>query len=84
MSKYNDGELENLWDSLSDVPFDEDADGDLILAEDWEMFFKGETREEILHWFDEQHSKGVAWLLYEYHEGRSKENGDYALKEVST
>lgn len=64
MSKYNDGEVESLWDTLSDVPFDEDSDGELILAVDWEMFPKGTSRDDIWHWFDEHHSKGVWFLLY--------------------
>ena len=29
-------------------------------------FAAGTHREEIWHWFDERHTKGVAYLLYDY------------------
>lgn len=60
-------------ENLEDVPFNEDADGRLVLANDYRfmvgsreiaMFPKGTDREEIWHWFDENHPKGVAYLLY--------------------
>ena len=60
---HDDRTLEWLWDDLEDVLFDEDPDGRLILAEDWEGFRKGTEREEIWHWFDKEHSKGIAYLL---------------------
>ena len=60
-----DLDLENLWLELADVPFDDnDPDVDMTLAENWKWFSKGTPREEIWHWFDERHSKGVAFLLY--------------------
>ena len=61
-----DKEIEQKWNELEDVLFDEIEDGELIIAEDWFLFNKGCNREDIWHWFDEHHSKGVAWLLYEY------------------
>ena len=64
--EYSDSELENIWDELTDVPFDEDDDGELILSMDWRQFSKGTSRTAIWAFFDEKHSKGVAWLLYEY------------------
>lgn len=60
----DDKQLETMWDSLADVPFDENENGELVIAEDWEHFHKGDSQEDIWHWFDERHSKGVAWLLY--------------------
>lgn len=60
-----DLDLENLWLELADVPFDDnDPDVDMTLAENWKWFSKGTPREEIWRWFDERHSKGVAFLLY--------------------
>ncbi len=65
--------VEGFWKNLEDVPFNEDADGRLVLANDYRfmvgsreiaMFPKGTDREEIWHWFDENHPKGVAHLLY--------------------
>lgn len=31
-----------------------------------EMLDKATEREEIWHWFDEYHSKGVGWLMNEF------------------
>lgn len=36
------------------------------LEKDWYMFEKGTSRENIWHWFDERHSKGIAYLLYDH------------------
>ena len=48
-----DEDLEEMWASFADVPMDPETE--------WEP---GTGREEIWHWFDERHSKGVAFLLY--------------------
>ena len=58
-----DCEIEQKWRELEDVPFNEDEDGELFLEENWFMFDKGTSREEIWHWFDMAHTKGVGWLL---------------------
>ena len=63
--------LENLWEEFEDILFVEDPDSDdccfLVLAFDWENdihnFPAGTSRDEIWHWFDAYHSKGVGWLL---------------------
>lgn len=60
-----DAALERRWKELGNVPFDDPGpDSDMVLAEDWWHFEKGTEREDIWHWFDERHSKGVAFLLY--------------------
>lgn len=64
-----DKEMEQYWIELTDIPFDypeETGLSDMALAHDWLHFKKGTERDEIWHWFDENHSKGVAWLLYEF------------------
>lgn len=67
MTIHTDKSVEQMWLHLTDVPFDEDENGELILAEDWAAIFsKGDSRETIWHWFDEMHSKGVAWLLNDF------------------
>jgi hypothetical protein len=43
----SDKELEKLWDELEDVLFDEDENGELVLAGDWNVFEKGTDRESI-------------------------------------
>ena len=60
-----DQEVENIWKEFEDVPMDEDSNGELVLTHDWRQFKAGTTRTEIWKWFDEAHSKGINWLLYE-------------------
>lgn len=59
--KLTDLEIEKLWDELEDIPIDENE----CLDVDWNSWSKGTHREEIWHWFDENHSKGVYWLMNE-------------------
>ena len=56
----NDEIIEDLWKELSDIPFDEDDSGSLILVEDWFIFDKGTDRDSIWHWFDDNYSNGLA------------------------
>lgn len=53
--------LERLWDEFADVPMDPETEK---MEESFLHFPAGADREEIWHWFDERHSKGVAYLLY--------------------
>lgn len=57
--------LEIMWRELEDVPVDENESGELILVEDWYHFNAGTDRDEIWHWFDDNHSHGVAYLMFE-------------------
>lgn len=66
--KYDDEELEKMWDELGDVPVDEDECLDI----DWQGWDKGTYREEVWDWFDKQHSKGVGWLMNEYESNYNK------------
>ena len=61
-----DAELAELWAELEDVAFDDDSPTkrDMVLVDSWRGFPAGTSREDIWHWFDERHSKGVAYLLY--------------------
>lgn len=62
-----DATLERRWKELGDVPFDDPGpESDMVLAVDWWCFKKGTEREDIWHWFDEHHSKGVAFLMFGY------------------
>jgi len=67
--------VENFWRNLEDVTFFEEEDGSLVLASEYALIVKekrialfpaGTTREEIWHWFDEHHPKGVVYLLREW------------------
>lgn len=56
-----DRELEELWDEFADVPMNPETEE---MEEPFLHFPAGTNREEIWRWFDERHSKGVAYLLY--------------------
>lgn len=58
----NDTEIEKLWEELEDILTDEND----CLAVDWQGWNKGTDKNDIWHWFDEHHSKGVGWLINEY------------------
>ena len=53
-----DKALEQLWDSFGKVPVNDDD----RIDEDFLVWEKGTDRFDIWHWFDEEHSKGVAVL----------------------
>lgn len=65
LMKKLDNLLEKLWEGLEDRPFYE-KDSEQYIEEDYLEFEAGTSREDIWHWFDERHSKGVHFLLYEY------------------
>lgn len=58
----NDAAIEGLWEQFADIPMDPVTEE---IEEPYLHFPAGTHREEIWHWFDEQHSKGVYYLLYE-------------------
>ena len=57
---FRDVVVEELWDNLADVPIDPETEE---LDEPYYIWPKGTDKEDIWHWFDEHHSKGVAYLL---------------------
>lgn len=57
---FRDVVVEELWDNLTDVPIDPETEE---LDEPYYIWPKGTDKEDIWHWFDEYHSKGVAYLL---------------------
>ena len=52
--------IENLWKELEDVLMNPETEN---IEEDWFIFPKGTNRDEIWHWFDEHHSKGLGWIM---------------------
>lgn len=56
-----DEELEALWDQFADIPMNPETE---CIEEPFMGWGAGIHREEIWHWFDRRHSKGVAYLLY--------------------
>ncbi len=56
-----DQRVEELWRGFEDVPMNPETE---CMEESFLDFPAGTHREEIWMWFDENHSKGVAYLLY--------------------
>lgn len=59
--RERDTQLEKLWKQFGDIPMNPDTEK---MEESLMDFPAGTDREEIWHWFDERHSKGVVYLLY--------------------
>ena len=59
--KKRDATLETLWSEFGDIPMNPVTE---CMEEAFMSFPAGTHREEIWRWFDERHSKGVAYLLY--------------------
>ena len=77
-----DEELEELWNIFGDVPMNPDTE---CIEAPFMGWMPGVSREEIWHWFDERHSKGVAYLLYGGTEDYVPEARRlYALKKLCT
>jgi hypothetical protein len=61
MIHVKDTNLEQRWKELGDIPID-DAD---CITEPFYEWKVGTFREQIWHWFDNHHSKGVVWLIFQ-------------------
>ena len=53
--------LEEMWRQFADVPMNLETE---CIEEEFFGWGPGVSREEIWHWFDQRHSKGIAYLLY--------------------
>lgn len=58
--RERDAELELLWKQFEDVPMNPDTER---IEEEFIGFPAGTDREDIWHWFDERHSRGVVYLI---------------------
>ena len=56
-----DEDLRKLWVQFGGVPIDPETD---TLEDRFSHWETGVSREEIWHWFDQRHSKGIIYLLY--------------------
>ncbi len=65
-----DEELEELWEQFGDVPMNPETE---CIEEQFMGWGSGIHREEIWHWFDRRHSKGIAYLLYKNEFDRTPE-----------
>jgi len=54
-------ELEELWAAFCDLPMNPETE---CMEAPFLSFPVGTHREEVWHWFDERHSRGVHHLLY--------------------
>lgn len=56
-----DVKLQELWEQFDDVPVNLETE---CIEEPFLNFPAGTHRQEILAWFDQRHSTGIAYLLY--------------------
>ena len=59
--RERDAVLELMWAKLGDIPMNPETE---CIEEDFVNWPAGTPREDIWHWLDERHSKGVAYLMY--------------------
>ena len=69
--------LEELWEQFGAVPMNPETE---CIEEPFMGWDAGIHREEIWHWFDVRHSKGVAYLLYHININRAPEAEKVALE----
>lgn len=60
-NRFNDQQLEEMWERFGDIPMNPETE---CIEQPFMHWTEGTHREEIWHWFDERHSKGVYYLLY--------------------
>lgn len=58
--EFDDAHLEILWELFGDIPMNPETE---CMEEIFLCFPAGTFREDIWHWFDEKHSRGVAYLM---------------------
>ena len=58
--KFSDEQLEELWGILGDIPVNDNDES----MERFMDFPAGTHKEDVWHWFDEKHSKGVYVLMH--------------------
>lgn len=61
--KLTDKEIEDIWCELEDITVIEDSEGNQILNDNWFIFEKGTESNEIWGWFNNNHSKGLRYLI---------------------
>ena len=84
LEKPCDAQLEKMWDEFEGVATNvTDELKDKYLAEDWRGFLCGTKVEEVYHYFDENHSKGSAFLLKQKNSLYRMEISVYSLSEPS-
>lgn len=71
--------LEEAWSLFGDIPMDPETEK---MEEAFACFPAGTDREDIWHWFDQRHSKGVAYLLYK--DGIDRSEGIEKLAYLNT
>lgn len=59
--RARDALLEELWKRFGDVPMDPSTE---TMEAPFLDFPAGTSRVDIWRWFDERHSKGIAYLIY--------------------
>lgn len=70
-----DEALEELWEEFGDIPMNPETEK---IEAPFIGFPAGTDKEDVWHWFDERHSRGVHYLLYRDADGPCR----YTWKEV--
>lgn len=55
-----DKAIEQLWDAITDEPFDPETE----MFDSFIYSCPSRYQQDVWSWFDDRHSKGVAYLLY--------------------
>lgn len=55
-----DQQIEKIWKEFADIP----VDAEDMIETNFHIWQAGEDKQLIWEWFDEHHSKGLAWLMY--------------------
>lgn len=56
--------IERIYREMTDIAWDEDPQGNLVLSHRYRGFPVGEfTQDDWFHWIDNHHSKGVGWVF---------------------
>lgn len=59
--RERDVALEEMWSQFADIPVDPKTE---CIEVPFMWWWPGVSRNGIWHWFDQRHSKGIAYLLY--------------------
>ena len=57
---FTDEDVEKLWKQFEDVPMNPETE---CMEADFLHFPAGTSRQDILYWFDDNHSKGLDYLI---------------------
>ena len=78
-SEERDNHLESLWLELADIPMNPQTE---TIEAQFHIFDEGTHKEDIWRWFDQHHSRGVAYLLEKFHKRMHISSGRKPSKNI--